>query len=424
MPSRLSEKGEFPIIIALIPGPHEPTMAVFEAVLNLILAEFAEHSCQPAGKVETPWRATEFAVNTETNVVEPAPVDLLLMLTSISCDRVALPKCMKCLGHSAILGCPFCDLNGITIRGARRFLGYSEEIECGFRFADARRYTRFAAAPGKTAGTHEGTYTHAERMELGRLVDQAAALAAVTGVAAPAKPEEWASHGTSAVVRALPYLTYSCFQISIWHALLYGVAKDFFNELFPTAADKKVADAARKKAEADAEAAGATPSSAPFSLAFTPEAKAVIKSRAARVQSSSDFNRAYRDVTSTTAATALRSGCTSPRPGASSCLRRCPMGARFSARPRSPRCGQTFARPSATMFEASTSTRRPRTRPPPGRRSPTRRTGASSRTPPRWSPRASRPCCWVTCTSSTSTRGSKRWIGGRWRQAASCGSSA
>ena len=83
MPSRLSDKGAFPIIIAIIPGPHEPTLAVFEAVLHLILAEFAEHSCQPAGKVETPWRATEFVVNTETNVVDPAPVDLLLMLTGI-----------------------------------------------------------------------------------------------------------------------------------------------------------------------------------------------------------------------------------------------------------------------------------------------------------------------------------------------------
>ena len=207
------------------------------------------------------------------DVVTATPRQVLLMLTGVSTDRLALAKIMMCMSHAAILGCPFCLINGERYAGATRFLGNGCPGPHGkVSFEDRKnkvvgRLTKQIEATLAPSLTHEEHVARALKLEQSRLLAQAAGDPSLAD-----KPAEVGCHGLSEVIRALPYLRYTtAFQIGIFHILLYGVVRDFVGLILP------------KK-----------PAVMKEGWSFDQDARNIIQRRATRINLSADFNRTYR----------------------------------------------------------------------------------------------------------------------------------
>ena len=129
-------------------------------------------------------------------VVHKEEVEVLLMLSGIFADHVALPKLMRCLGHDAYLQCPFCLINGTCCDDdVIRFYGYNEPVYTGP--GEVKKGMAPPPTKKQKLATELEPLTHVRHVQRARRVDE--------GVAEPS----WVgSHGSSAVVAALDYVAY------------------------------------------------------------------------------------------------------------------------------------------------------------------------------------------------------------------------
>jgi hypothetical protein len=196
--------------IMIISGPREATN------LQCFLAEIVDFF-QRHGKSRDPFEVEE-------NVGDGPPrlQKETIWLTGVYGDSPIRQKAAMWLAHCASLGCGYCAIEGKHFMGAMRFLGYSKEFKFNkdgsLRFFDGAKLSdqehRIRSA------TAEAFKALAEDTPQGKalLKKQLAALGC-TGYGVFTKKLEYVNSKT-------------LFVLPVWHALIYGIAKSFFNVIF------------------------------------------------------------------------------------------------------------------------------------------------------------------------------------------------
>jgi len=201
-------------------------------------------------------------------------VEVLIMLTGVTADRVALTKIMRCMPHNSYLGCPFCDLNGTRCGNAMRFLGYLSPVECGPRRSGPADPLNMEPRPTRLAGDPASTLTHEVHMARGAAaeLDGRAAATPAAAAAEAMRHKTLGCRGVCPIISDLPYLRYDrTFMLPVYHGMLYGVVKAFFKAVLP------------KKEPAAADA-----------WAFSARARKIIKVRAHNLHLPFEFKHGYK----------------------------------------------------------------------------------------------------------------------------------
>jgi hypothetical protein len=201
--------GRFCKPIILISGPREATN--LQPFLQDLVDFFKAHM----------YGATPFFVkeNRESGLV---PTKETVWLTGCFGDTPMREKLALFLGHASPLGCGWCEFQGVWLNGATRFLGYS-------------RLQRFEL---KTLTNRCGEAHYAWDDVLTLSDSQHCARASVAEVnkarhkSDQVLPRFIGCHGYSIFRSMLPYIDYAnLFVLPLWHAMLYGLVKNFFETI-------------------------------------------------------------------------------------------------------------------------------------------------------------------------------------------------
>ena len=120
-------KNAFVAALLIIPGPSEPSY------LDMIFAPLIEDIIRlgPAGEG---FLVVEYEYDEATSIIVPGfTITHKIIIGQVDADSPAARKLTNFLGHSAILGCGYCMLRGISVQGTVRFLGYAEPTQAGWQ---------------------------------------------------------------------------------------------------------------------------------------------------------------------------------------------------------------------------------------------------------------------------------------------------
>jgi hypothetical protein len=240
--------------LLVIPGPNEPT--TLQPYLEDIAKFFAEHG--PQG---TPLC---FREREQTGRALKDSKETLWLLGAYG-DTPFRAKLANWLGHTAILGCGFCVFEGVSAGRGTHYPGYSEP----------HKFVRTARFEGQSflAGDETLFLNHTQQKARANVAEKAKRELREQGKSFD--PGVYGCKGQCVFVKYLDYVSYSSFFIlPIYHAMLYGVCKDFWNLCYPHA--------------------GSAPASNFDESFFIPTAgKALIAQREAHLHATSEYTRVH-----------------------------------------------------------------------------------------------------------------------------------